>query len=396
MFNRIILVFTLFFVVSNVFSQDDLVNKVKGQGADDAEKFFGFQIVKDIEATEIKNQAHSGTCWSYATSSFVESEMIRKGKTPIDLSEMFTVRQVYVDKGIKYVRLNGHLNFAQGGALPDVLYVIKKYGAVPQDVYQGLNYGEIKNKHSELETVLKNFLDGVIKNPNKRLSTAWGPSFQAILDNYLGKYPEQFNYNGKSYSPRTFADQVVGINPDDYVQLTSFSHDPYYSEVFIEVPDNWAWGISYNVPLDDMHQAVNRALENNFTISWAADVSEKGFSLKNGVAIVPEKDYEDMNEEEKATMFNGPQPEKKINEQIRQLAYDNYETTDDHAMHITGTAKDKDGNLYYLVKNSWGDRKNDYRDGYLFVSESYLRYKTISVLLHKDALSKDLRKKLGI
>jgi bleomycin hydrolase len=386
----------LLFALGTSYAQDDLVNKVKGQGSDNAEKLFSFEIKKDLTTTEVKNQASSGTCWSYATTSFVESEMARMGKEPVDLSEMFTVRMVYLDKAIKYVRLNGHLNFAQGGALPDVLYVIKKYGAVPEEVYRGLNYGEDVNKHGELELVLKNFLDGVIANKNKRLSTAWLPAFNAILDSYLGTYPEEFEYKGKNYTPRTFADVVVGVNPDDYVQLTSFSHDPYFTEVFIEVPDNWTWGTSYNVPLSDLRSALDVAIDKGFTVDWAADVSEKGFSLKNGVAIVPEKDFAAMSEEERKEMFNGPKPEKVITEAVRQLAYDNYETTDDHAMHITGYALDKEGNKYYLVKNSWGDRKNDYRDGYLFVSEPYFDYKTISILLHKDALSKDLKKKLKI
>ena len=386
----------LFSLSTISFAQDDLINKVKDQGSENVEKKFGFEIIKDITATEVKNQAHSGTCWSYATSSFVESEMARNGKEPVDISEMFTVRQVYLDKGEKYVRLEGHLNFAQGGALPDVLYVMKKYGAVPEEAFKGLNYGETKNKHSELESVLKGILDAVIKNPNKRLTTAWKPAFEAALSAYLGNYPEKFDYKGKSYSPRTFADKVIGINPDDYVQLTSFTHHPFYSEVFIEVPDNWTWGTSYNIPLDEMQNAVNNALKNNFTISWAADVSEKGFSLKNGVAILPYKAYDDLSKEEKETLFDGPQEEMQVNAEIRQLAYDNYETTDDHAMHITGKAKDKNGKEYFLVKNSWGDRENDYRNGYLFVSENYFRYKTISVLLHKDALSKDLTKKLKL
>jgi bleomycin hydrolase len=394
-FYRIIF-FALLSINNISFAQDNLINKVKEQGSEKAENKFGFQITKDIKATEVKNQAHSGTCWSYATNSFVESEMLRKGKTSVDLSEMFVVRQVYLDKGEKYVRLEGHLNFAQGGALPDVMYVLKKYGAVPQEVYQGLNYGESKNKHDELENVLKGMLDAVIKNPNGKLSTAWKPAFEASLNAYLGAFPEKFNYNGKSYTPRTFADNVVGINPDDYIQLTSFSHQPFYSQVFIEVPDNWAWGVSYNLPLDEMQAAVNNAINNNYTVSWAADVSEKGFSLKNGVAIVPNKTFDDMSKEEKESMFDGPKEEMKINQAIRQLAYDNYETTDDHAMHITGKAKDVNGNEYYLVKNSWGDRENDFRNGYLFVSDSFFRYKTISVLLHKDALSKDLKNKLKL
>lgn len=377
-------------------AQDDLINKVKDNGAADAEQGFEFETIVDLEATPVKNQGRSGTCWSYATSSFVESEMIRMGKEPIDISEMFTVRQVYLDKAERYVRLHGNLNFGQGGALPDVMYVLKKYGAVPQEVYEGLNYGMDENNHGELESILNAQLEQVVKNHNKTLSPSWKKAFEATLDAYLGAYPEEFEWKGKKYTPRTFADEVIGINADDYVQITSFTHQPMHEAVMIEVPDNWLWGTSYNVTLDEMEEAVDNSLENGYTVGWATDVSEKGFSLKNAIAIVPAEDYSDMSAEERSSMFDGPKEEKVVDAKVRQAAYDNYETTDDHGMQITGKVKDQNGAEYFVVKNSWGERENSNRVGYIYASEAFFRYKTISVLMHKDALPKSLKKELDI
>lgn len=376
-------------------AQVDLINKVKDNGGESVEGF-QFETIVDLEATPVKNQGRSGTCWSYATTGFVESEMLRMGKEPVDISEMFSVRMVYRDKGEKYVRLHGHLNFAQGGALPDVMYVIKRYGAVPQEVYQGLDYGTDINNHSELEAILKAQLDQVIKNRNGQLSPVWKEAFEATLDAYLGEYPSEFEYNGKTYTPRTFADEYIGVDPDDYVQLTSFQHHPMHEEVMIQVPDNWAWGKAYNVSLDEMMEALNHALDESYPVAWATDVSEKGFSLKNGVAIVPEKEYSDMTSEERAAMFDGPKEERQITPELRQKAYDNYETTDDHGMLITGKVKDQEGNIYYIVKNSWGERANDFRAGYINASDAFVRYKTIGIMMHKDALPKKLKKALDL
>lgn len=377
-----------------LFAQDDLINKVKDNGGDKAG--FEFTTVIDLEATPVKNQGRSGTCWSYATTGFVESEMLRMGKDPVDISEMYTVRNVYYDKALKYVRLHGYLNFAQGGALPDVMYVIARYGAMPQSEYEGLDYGTDINNHGELEAVLKSMLDEVIKNKNGQLTPVWKEAIDATLDAYLGEVPEEFKWEGKTYTPRSFADDVLGINPDDYVQLTSFTHHPMNSEVMIQVPDNWAWGTAYNVPLQDMMDALDNALNEGYSVAWATDVSEKGFSLRNGVAIVPAKDYAEMTKAEREAMFDGPKEEKEITQENRQLAYDNYETTDDHGMLITGMVKDQEGNIYYIVKNSWGARDNDFRSGYINASRAFVAYKSIGIMMHKDALPKALRKKLNI
>jgi bleomycin hydrolase len=378
---------------SQAFAQVDLINKVKDNGAD-APLGYEWETIVDIEATPVKNQGASGTCWSYATTSFVESEMMRMGKVPIDLSEMYTVRKVYQDKGEKYIRLHGYLNFAQGGALPDVLYVIKKYGAVPQEVYNGLNYGTEINRHGEMEGALKGILDAVKANKNGKLSTSWRNAFDATLDAYLGEEPAQFGYNGKTYTPRSFADEVIGIDPDEYVQLTSWTHHPFYEACQIQVPDNWTWGTSYNLPIDEMMEALNASLEAGYPVAWACDVSDKGFSIKNGIAVMPNQSWSDMSTEEAQAIYAGPHEEAIIDQEARQEQYDNYLTQDDHGMVIQGMVKDQEGNIFYIVKNSWGDIPNDFRPGYLYASESYVRLKTISIMMHGDSLEKSMKKKL--
>ena len=378
---------------SQAFAQVDLINKVKDNGAD-APLGYEWETIVDIEATPVKNQCASGTCWSYATTSFVESEMMRMGKVPIDLSEMYTVRKVYQDKGEKYIRLHGYLNFAQGGALPDVLYVIKKYGAVPQEVYNGLNYCTEINRHGEMEGALKGILDAVKANKNGKLSTSWRNAFDATLDAYLGEEPAQFGYNGKTYTPRSFADEVIGIDPDEYVQLTSWTHHPFYEACQIQVPDNWTWGTSFNLPIDEMMEALNASLEAGYHVAWACDVSDKGFSIKNGIAVMPNQSWSDMSTEEAQAIYAGPHEEAIIDQEARQEQYDNYLTQDDHGMVIQGMVKDQEGNIFYIVKNSLGDIPNDFRPGYLYASESYVRLKTISIMMHGDSLEKSMKKKL--
>jgi bleomycin hydrolase len=380
---------------SQAFAQVDLINKIKDNGAD-APLGYEWETIVDIEATPVKNQGASGTCWSYATTSFVESEMMRMGKMPVDLSEMYTVRKVYQDKGEKYIRLHGYLNFAQGGALPDVLYVIKKYGAVPQEVYNGLNYGTEKNRHGEMEGALKGILDAVKDNKNGKLSTSWRNAFDATLDAYLGEEPAQFGYNGKTYTPRSFADEVIGIDPDEYVQLTSWTHHPFYEACQIQVPDNWTWGTSYNLPIDEMMEALNASLEAGYPVAWACDVSDKGFSIKNGIAVMPNQSWSDMSTEEAQAIYAGPHKEAIIGQEARQEQYNNYLTQDDHGMVIQGMVKDQEGNVFYIVKNSWGDIPNDFRPGYLYASESYVRLKTISIMMHSDSLEKSMKKKLEL
>jgi bleomycin hydrolase len=307
---------------------------------------------------------------------------------------MFTVRNVYEEKAERYVRMHGHLNFGQGGALPDAIEMLKIYGTVPMSVYEGLNYGSDINRHGEMEGILTGMLDAVIANKNKKLSPVWKDAMAGVLDAYLGKVPDEFEYEGKSYTPKSFAKEVVGVNADDYIQITSWNHQTFYEPMVIMVPDNWNYGLSYNVQMDDMIDIIDHALKNGYTISWAGDVSEKYFSWKNGVAYVPEKELREMTPEERASMFNGPKPERTITQEMRQIGYDNYTTTDDHGMQIVGISKDQNGKEWYLVKNSWGE-SNDYK-GYLYMSKNFVRLKTMSFLLHKDGVPKNLKSKIGV
>lgn len=377
-----------------VHAQDDLIKKIDANKSDSAKKKFVFTDVLNVERTSVKNQASSGTCWSYSTNSLLESEMIRMGKKPVDIAEIYTARCVYKDKAETYVRMHGDASWGDGGACHDVINMYRKYGAMPQEAYTGLQYGTDKNKFAEMQGILKAMLDVVIKNPNGKLTPSWKKAFNGVLDAYLGKVPKSFMYKGVEYTPRSFADEVVGINPDDYVELSSFSDQPYYKQTMLMVPDNWSYDKVYNIKMKEMTDIIDYALSKGYSISWATDVSEKYFSWKNGVAYVPEKEWEDMNEEEQKRIFNGPQPERKITEAMRQEAFDNYTTTDDHGMHIVGIAKDQNGKEYYIVKNSWGE-KNDHK-GYLYVTKAFVQYKTTAFLLHKKGIPKEMRDKLRI
>ena len=375
-------------------AQDDLVKKLETNKSDSSKKKFVFTNKINLENSSVKNQGSSGTCWSYSTNSFLESEMARMGKKPIDIAEIYTARCVYIDKADAYVRMHGAVSWGDGGSCHDVINMYAKYGVVPQSVYTGLNYGTTKNKFGEMQAILKGMLDAIVRNPNGKLTPNWKTAFQRVLDTYLGEYPETFQWEGKEYTPKTFAQKYVGIDPKDYVELSSFSDKPYYEQTILMVPDNWSWDKVYNVKMNDITDAIDYALDNGYTVAWATDVSEKYFSWKNGVAFVPEKEWEDMEEDEQKALFNGPKPERKITAKMRQEAFDNYSTTDDHGMHIVGSATDQSGREYYMVKNSWGE-KNDYK-GYIYVTKAYVKYKTTSFLVHKNGLPKELKNKLGL
>lgn len=402
--NKVSQIFIFFLLLSgtiSTFAQDEKKEEQKPEG-------YKFETIIDLPATSVKDQHRSGTCWSFSGVSFLESEMIRMGKEPVDFSEMFIVRHCYADKAEKYVRLHGHLNFGPGGAFHDVLYVLKNYGAVPENVYRGLDYGTERHVHMEMDEVLKNYVDGVIENKNRELTTAWHQGFEGILDAYLGELPSTFEYKGKEYTPESFAKEVTGLNPDNYIQVTSFTHHPFYEPFIIEVPDNWLWGEVYNVTLQEMTDIINHSLEAGYTVGWATDVSEKGFSHKNGVAVVPADNIEELSDTERSRWeelteeerqkqmysFEGPVTEKKITQEIRQEGFDEYTTTDDHGMHIVGLVKDQNGTTYYKVKNSW-NTDNKY-NGYLYASESFVKLKTISLMVNKEALPKSISKKLGL
>ena len=366
-----------------------------------------FTPVKELKITPVKNQSRTGTCWCFSTMSFLESELLRQGKGEYDLSEMFIVNHSYKDKADKFVRLHGKLNFAQGGSFEDVLYAWKHYGIVPESVMTGLQYGEEQHAHSEMESAATAYVNAIIKNPNGKLSPVWKKGFDGIIDAYLGELPETFTYNGKEYTPMSFAKEL-GVNADDYVSLTSYTHHPFYSKFAIEVEDNWRWADSYNLPLNEFMEVFDNAINNGYSIAWGSDVSEKGFT-RNGVAVVPDiKTMETAGSDqdrwvglsraekdaEIRKMLEKPCKELAITQEMRQKDYDNYQTTDDHGMHIYGIAKDQTGKKFYMVKNSWGT-DNKYK-GTWYASEAFVAYKTMNIVVHKDALPKAIKAKLGI
>jgi aminopeptidase C len=371
-----------------------------------AEDGYKFTVIRENPITPVKNQASSGTCWCFSSISFLESELLRSGKGEYDLSEMYVVRRNYSDKAIKYVRMGGHLNFAQGGGFADVIETLDEYGLMPETELPGLNYGDTLHRHNELESVLSGYIKGLVGN--KKLTTAWLDGFNGILDAYFGKIPAQFEYGGKTFTPQRFA-ASLGLKSSDYVALTSFTHHPFYEKFALEIPDNWRWTNSYNLPLDELMQVIDAAIDNGYTVAWATDVSEIGFSRK-GIAVIPDvcdtlnigSDQErwlglkqaDKDKELRERAEKAPVKELEITQEMRQKAFDNYETTDDHGMHIFGVAKDQNGTKYYMVKNSWGMTGN-YK-GIWYASESFVRYKTIALAVNRNAVPKAICKKLGL
>ena len=380
--------------MSVIFAQDNLVNSLKVNASENSKDAFKFTDVINLENTSIKNQGSSGTCWSYSGNSFIESEMIRMGKKPVELSQIYSARNAYVEKGRIYVRMHGAVTLGDGGAFHDVMNMFKKYGAVPQMVYTGLNYGTDKNKFAEMGAIMEGVLAATVKNPNGELTPNWEKAYTAVIDSYLGEVPKSFEYNGKKYTPETFAKEVVGINADDYIEISSLQEYPYYSKFTLLVPDNWAFNHVYNVKINELTEIIDNGLKKGYTVAWGGDVSEKSFSWKNGVAFVPEKNFETMTAEEKADLFNGPKNEMIVTEAMRQKAFDNYTTQDDHGMHIVGISKDQNGKEYYIVKNSWG-ASNDYK-GYLFMTKEFVKYKTTAIMIHKGAIPAPMMKKLGL
>ncbi len=398
--NKLMLLFIL--VVSHllVFAQTE---------TDSVQQGYHFTPVIELEASPVENQHRSGTCWSYAANSFLESELLRMGKPVVNLSEMFIVWHCYTKKAEKFVRMHGNTNFGAGGAFHDVTWVMKNYGMVPESVYSGLVIGEDKNVHGEMDEVLKSHVEAVIKNRNRKLSPVWYTSFKALLNNYLGELPDKFEYEGKKYTPLSFVDDYLELDADDYIEIGSYTHHPFYEKFILEVPDNWLWNEIYNVPLHDMMEIIDNALQSGYTIAWASDVSDKGFATRNkGVAVVPEMDitemtgaeilhWETMSESDRESelyKLDKPGSEKMITQSMRQIDFDNYTTTDDHGMHIIGTARDQNGTLYYKVKNSWGEY-NLY-DGYFYASKPYVALRTLNIMLHKDALPVSVAEKLNI
>ena len=388
--NRLIGVFIFLLTVITVSSQNA----------------YNFSVVKENPVTPVKNQASSGTCWSFSGVGLLESELLRMGKGEFDLSEMYIVRRNYEDKARKYARLHGSLNFSAGGSFADVVETLNEYGIMPEDAYRGLNYGSETHNHGELDKVLKGYMDGIIGA--KSLSPVWMNGFSAILDTYLGPLPETFTYQGKQYTPQAFKD-FLGIKQDDYISLTSFIHHPFYKSFAIEVPDNWRWANSYNLPIDELMEVIENALMKGYTVGWASDVSEAGFS-REGIAIIPDENAaenagsdqakwlglstRERDADLKSRIGKEVLAEKEITQEMRQESFDNYQTTDDHGMQIYGIAKDQNGNKFIMVKNSWGEA-GPYK-GIWYASDPFVRYKTLSVVLHRDAIPAVTTIKLGL
>ncbi len=383
-----IITLSLLGVFSQVSAQDNLINAVSGNRGMMTDKVYQFTDIINLESTGVKNQGKSGTCWSYAMSSFLESEMAKNKKQPVDLAEIFIARHSYFDKAVNYVRMHGNVEWGDGGQLHDVTNAYKKYGIVPQYVYTGLLNGATMNNFEEMQKELKPYLDELIKM--KRLPDNWRDEFNAKLDKYLGVVPETFIYNGVQYTPKSFAEQVVGLDKENYVEMVSYEDQPKYKNVFVAVPDNWSFDYAFNINMDDFITVIDHALKKGYTVGWATDVSEKYFSWYNGLAFVPEKSFEQMTPEEQKTRFDVYWEEKVITPEERQKAFDNYETTDDHGMHIIGLVKDQKGREYYIVKNSWGI--NNTRKGYLYVTKNFVKYKTTSILVNQKALPKNILK----
>lgn len=367
-----------------------------------------FTTVDSVAITPVKDQNRSSTCWAFSTLGFLESEVLRMKGQVVDFSEMYVVSKTMMDRATYCVRMYNEPHFSPGGSAYDVIYCMDHYGLVPQEAMPGIRYGwtagDTLPVHNELDRVAGGYVKGL--SGLKRLSPVWREGLQAIYDTYLGPCPEEFELNGKKYTPKSFVESL-GLSADDYVSITSYTHHPFYERFALEVPDNWRMDQMYNVPLEDMMRIIDNALANGYTLAWAADVSEVGFTRK-GIGVVPDDDKgaditgSDMAkwvgmsaDKKKEELTKKPLPEKTITQQMRQDAFDNWETTDDHGMQIFGTAKDQNGKRYYMVKNSWGAIRSDYK-GIWYVSEAFMQYKTNDILVHKNAIPKDIRKKLNI
>jgi bleomycin hydrolase len=354
---------------------------------------FTFQREVTVPCTSVKHQDRTGTCWAFATTSFLEAELLRCGKGELDLSEMFVVRNAYPRKARQYVRLHGKSPAGPGGLSGDVLSVLREVGLVPEEVYPGLLEGESRHDHGEMGAVLGGMLQAIVSKRGGFVSPVWEDAVQGVLDAYLGAQPTEFTHDGKSYTPRTFADELE-LDPDQYLEFTSFTHHPFYRQICLEIPDNWARHLSWNIPLDEMMEIIDRSLERGYSVAWDGDTSEKGFQHKKGVAILPAKAWADRSEEEQEAIGDAPETELAVTQELRQLHFDRYDSTDDHLMHLVGTARDQRGTKYYLAKNSWGTRNSEY-DGFLHLSEAYVRSKGLLILVHRDVVPEEIAGKIS-
>ena len=350
---------------------------------------YKFTPVKDIPATPVKDQARTGTCWCFATVSFLEAELLRQGKGEYDLSEMFVVRNNYNDRIFDNYLRRGNGNINPGSIAHMATQAIERYGIVPESAYHGINYDSPGHNHGELSAHLKGIADVSVERKN--LSPEYQKLIKSLFDIYLGEVPETFEYNGKTYDPKSFAKMLGFDDMSDYVELTSFSHHPFYRQVPLEIPDNWDHALLWNVPLEDMMRIIDNALENGYTVAWDGDLTSGEFQHNRGVAICPEpQDFQEAVKLEKVY------PDRVVTQEIRQKDFETFRTVDDHLMHLTGLFKDQNGTKFYKTKNSWGEGRNPEMKGYLYMSKAYIEMRTISFMVHKDAIPKDIRKKLGL
>ncbi len=353
---------------------------------------YGFHDIKEQPITPVKDQERTGTCWSYATTSFIESEILRMGGPKVDLSEMYFVRQAYEDKAERYVRFHGKSNFSPGGQAHDVMTVLEDEGMATEESYPGLDYGSEEHRHTEMNNMIKAMLDAVLKS--RQMTPVWMESVERVLDTYLGCEDISIEYEGKQYTPGAFRD-LFDPRADDYLEFTSYTHHAFYEPVILEVPDNWSHDFYYNIPLDELVRLVDHAVDHGYSVCWDGDVSEPGFQHKKLLAILPGKDLTDMETERQEAAFKEPIKEMEVSQEHRQKMFDSFESTDDHLMHLVGKAKDKKGRRFYIIKNSWGPGSNDH-EGKLFMSVPYLRLHTVAVMVHRDAVPDSLNEKLGL
>ena len=358
-------------VIISIFILPSNAQKKNVPPSPKTEEGYKFTPVVELKSSPVKNQARTGTCWCFATTSFIESELLRMGKGEYDLSEMFIVRQNYIDKLKDNYLRQGKGNINEGGLSHDWMRIFIESGIVPDEVYSGLNYGSPTHNHSELQSFIHAVADVPVQQ--KKESPQYHEIVDAVLDSYLGKVPESFDYKGVNYTPKSFAESL-GINPDDYVEITSFTHFPFYSKGLLEIPDNWTMERFYNVPLDELIEIMDYAFNNGYTVDWDGDVSEKSFSHSKGYADFPEST---------------------VTQEMRQEGYESFTTTDDHLMHLTGIVKDQNGMKYYITKNSWGTERNPF-GGYLNMSETYVRAKTLFIMVNKNSIPPAIRAKLGL
>ena len=368
-----------------------------------------FTIVKENPITSVKDQNRSGTCWAYSTLSYFESEILKSTGKTYDLCESFVANKDYMDRAIQVVRYHGDMQFSQGGSAYDVYYVLKNYGICPENAmpFPGSLYGDSLNNFNEFFSLLEPYVEGIATNKASKISGQWKVGFQGILDAYLGKCPENFTYEGKNYTPKSFASSL-GLNMDDYVTITSYTHHPFYSQFVVEVQDNWRNPASYNLPMDEMMQIIDNAVMNGYTVAWGGDVSEPGFTRDGLAYMIDAKKMQSLQGSDMARWL-GLSPAKRRNlidslgcnvpevqatQEMRQERFDNWELTDDHGMLIYGIAKDQNGKEYYMVKNSWGET-GKYK-GTWYMTKTFIAANTMDYMVNKNAIPANIRKKMGI